>query len=86
MEELQQGLESVTREPRKPENPVTVTRATRNPPDPRRRPGSSKRFSAESVAFFNRFVEENPQGINPIILWIGLVIMELGFDNFGALQ
>jgi hypothetical protein len=38
------------------------------------------------VAFSGGFVEENPQGINPIILCIGLVIMELGFDNFGALQ
>jgi hypothetical protein len=34
------------------------------------------------VAFSGGFVEENPQGINPIILWIGLIIMELGFDDF----
>jgi hypothetical protein len=28
------------------------------------------------------FFEENPQGINPIILWIDLLIVELGFDDF----
>jgi hypothetical protein len=38
------------------------------------------------MAFSGGFVEENPQGINPIILWIGLIIMELGFDNFEVLQ
>jgi len=36
-------------------------------------------FSAKSVASFSGFVEENPQGINSIILWIGLIIVELWF-------
>jgi hypothetical protein len=54
-----------------------------DPPDRRERPGSPKcvpaTFPAKSEAFFSGFVEENYQGINSIILWISLIIVELGF-------
>jgi uncharacterized membrane protein YkvI len=42
-------------------------------------PAATVCFPAKSEASFSGFIEENPQGINSIILWISLIIVELGF-------
>jgi len=40
------------------------------------------RFFGRFSSDFQRIFWENPQGINPVILWIDLPIVELGFDDF----
>jgi hypothetical protein len=39
-------------------------------------------FSAKSEAISDGFFRKIPRYINPIILWIDLLIVELGFDDF----
>jgi hypothetical protein len=70
----------------KAHSPESLRPATHDPLNPWGRPDSSWRFPAafpaELVAFSSGFIEENPQGVNPIILWINLWIVELGFHDF----